>query len=119
MIAVLGLLIGGAGNLTQTGVSAAIAVDLKDVNASGAKFFVVMAQALGAGGLIGIAVLVFAVSAITFRTGTFPAWLRVGWVVDGLLFLVAGYSIATTSKGISGFGTRRSSSGRSGSSRPA
>ena len=56
LIAVLGLLIGGVGNLTQTAVSAVVALRLPDVGAVTAKFFFVLSLAFGAGGLIGIAV---------------------------------------------------------------
>jgi hypothetical protein len=104
VIAVLGLLIGGVGNLTQTAVNAGVALSLGSVSATTAKFFFVLSQAFGAGGLVGIAVLVFAVSAATFRLGVFPTW--VGWlgVLDGLLFLVGSYSIATTGDAIGTFG---------------
>jgi len=80
LIAVLGLLIGGVES----------------------KFFVVLSQTFGAGGLVGLAVLVFATSVAVFRHHAFPTW--VGWlgVVDGLAFLVAGYTIATTNNGIGG-----------------
>ena len=104
LIAVLGLLIGGVGNLTQTAVSAVVALRLPDVAPVTAKFFFVLSLAFGAGGLIGIAVLVFAVSVAAFRLGAFPKW--VGWlgVVDGLAFLVAAYTIASTSDAIATFG---------------
>jgi len=104
VIALLGLLIGGAGNLTQTGITAALAIELNRVTANESKFFVVLSQAFGAGGSIGIAVLVFATSVATFRYHAFPTW--VGWlgVVDGLAFLVGGYSIATTNSAIGGVG---------------
>lgn len=102
LIAVLGLLIGGVGNLTQTGVNAALAIELSRVNGVESKFFVVLSQTFGAGGLVGLAVLVFATSVAVFRHHAFPTW--VGWlgVVDGLAFLVAGYTIATTNNGIGG-----------------
>jgi len=104
VIAVLGLLIGGVGNLTQNAVSAGVALDLGSVGASAAKFFYVVSGAFGAGGLVGIVVLVFAVSVAAFRFHAFPAW--VGWlgVVDGIVMLVAAYSIATTSDSINTFG---------------
>lgn len=104
VIAVLGLLIAGVGNLTQNAVSAGVALDLRSIGGTSAKFFYVMSGAFGAGGLVGIAVLVFAVSIAAFRLGAFPAW--VGWlgVVDGVVMLVAAYSIATTSDGINTFG---------------
>lgn len=104
VIAVLGLLIAGVGNLTQNAVSAGVALDLRSVGASEAKFFYVLSGAFGAGGLVGIAVLVFAVSVAAFRLHAFPAW--VGWlgIVDGVVMLVAAYSIATTSDAINTFG---------------
>ncbi len=104
VIAVLGLLIAGVGNLTQTAVNAGVALDLRTVGATSAKFFYVLSGAFGAGGLVGIAVLVFAVSVAAFRLHAFPAW--VGWlgVVDGIVMLVAAYSIATTSDSINALG---------------
>jgi hypothetical protein len=103
VIAILGLLIAGAGNLTQTGVNAAVALDLDHVRADSAKFFFLLSQAFGGAGLVGIAVLVLAVSIATFRLGAFPRW--VGWlgVVDGLAFLVGAAVIATTSDAINTF----------------
>lgn len=104
LIAVLGLVIGGVGNLTQTAVSAGVALELHSVSPSGTKLFFVMSQTFGAGGLIGLAVLVFAVAVASFRLGAFPRWI--GWlgVLDGILFLVAAYSIATTSDAINTLG---------------
>ena len=104
VIAVLGLLIAGVGNLTQNAVNAGVALELHTVGASSAKFFYVMSQAFGSGGLVGIAVLVLAGSVAAFRLGAFPKWI--GWlgVVDGIVLLVAAYSIATTSDAINTFG---------------
>jgi hypothetical protein len=104
LIAVLGLLLGGAGNLTQTAVTTTVALEFKNVSPINAKFFFVLAGGFGAAGAIGLAVLVIATSAAVFRYHVFPAW--VGWlgVLDGILFLVAGYSLATTSTAINTFG---------------
>jgi hypothetical protein len=104
LIAVLGLLIGGVGNLTQNAVNAGVALELHLISPNGVKFYFVLSQAFGAGGLVGLAVLVFAVSAAAFRLGAFPRWI--GWlgVVDGIVFLVASYSIATTNDGIGALG---------------
>jgi hypothetical protein len=104
LIAVLGLLIGGVGNLTQNAVSAGVALQLHSISPSGVKFFFILSQTFGAGGLVGIAVLVLATSIAAFRLGAFPRWI--GWlgVVDGIVFLVAAYSIATTSDAINTFG---------------
>jgi hypothetical protein len=103
LIAVLGLLIGGVGNLTQTAVNAGVALELNSVGPAGTKFFFIMSQAFGAGGLVGIAVLVAAASVATFRFGAFPRW--VGWLgfLDALVFLVGAYTIATTSDAINTF----------------
>ena len=104
VIALLGLLIGGVGNLTQTAVTAGVALDRQSIGASSAKFFYVLSTTFGAGGLVGLAVLVVAVSAAAFRLGAFPVW--VGWlgVVDGLVFLGAAASIATTNGAIGALG---------------
>jgi hypothetical protein len=104
LIAVLGLLIGGVGNLTQNAVNAGVALQLHSISASGVKFFFVLSQTFGAGGLVGLAVLVLAVSVAAFRLGAFPRWI--GWlgVLDGIVFLVAAYSIATTSDAINALG---------------
>src|SRR5215470_17566129 len=100
VIAVLGLLIAGVGNLTQTAVTAGVALERHAVTAPTAKLFYVLSTTFGAGGLVGIAVLVLAVSIAAFRFGAFPRW--VGWlgVVDALVFLVAAASVATTSGAI-------------------
>jgi hypothetical protein len=104
LIAVLGLLIGGVGNLTQTAVNAGVALQLHSVSGSGAKFFLVLSQTFGAGGLVGLAVLVFAVSGASFHFGAFPRWIAWLGIVDGIAFLVAAYSIATTSDAIGALG---------------
>ena len=104
VIAVLGLLIAGAGNITQTAVNAGVALERHNVGATEAKFFYVLSSSFGAGGSIGIAVLVLAVSVAAFRYGAFPKW--VGWLgaVIGLVFLVGGASIATTNDAINTLG---------------
>jgi hypothetical protein len=104
LIAVLGLLIGGVGNVTQTAVNAGVALELHTVSPGGVKFFFVLSQTFGAGGLVGIAVLLFATSIAAFRLGAFPGWI--GWlgILDGIVFLVAAYSIATTSDAINTLG---------------
>jgi hypothetical protein len=104
LIAVVGLLIGGAGNLGQTAVNAAVALELSRVGAVESKFFLVLSQTFGAGGLVGLAVLVLATSVAVFRLGAFPKW--VGWLgaLDGLVFLAASASIATTNDGIGALG---------------
>ncbi|HXY94293.1 MAG TPA: hypothetical protein VEP49_17575 [Acidimicrobiia bacterium] len=104
LIAVLGLLLGGAGNLTQTATTAAVALELKNVGPTEAKFFFVLGQGFSSAGAIGLAVLVLATSMAVFRFQAFPKW--VGWigVLDGVLFLIASYSIATTGDAIGAFG---------------
>jgi hypothetical protein len=104
IIAVLGLLLGGAGNLTQAAVNAAVVLDFKNVGADQAKFFFVLGSGANAGGAIGLAVLVLAASLAVFRFRAFPVW--VGWigVLDGVLFVIAAYSIATTGDAIGAFG---------------
>jgi hypothetical protein len=104
IIAVLGLLLGGTGNLTQTALNATVVLELKNVGANEAKFFFVLAQGFNAAGAIGLAVLVLAPSLAVFRFRAFPVW--VGWigVLDGIAFLIAGYSLATTGDAIGAFG---------------
>jgi hypothetical protein len=104
LIAVLGLLIGGVGNLTQTAVNAGVALELNTITRNNVKFFFVLSQAFGAGGLVGIAVLVLAVSVAAFRLGAFPRWVGFLGAIDGIVFLVAAYSIATTSDAIGTLG---------------
>jgi hypothetical protein len=100
LIAVLGLLIGGVGNLTQTGVNAAVALELGRVSGVEAKFFFVMSQTLGAGGLVGLAVLVFAASIAGIRYDAFPRWIAWLGIVDGIVFVIAAATIATTNDAI-------------------
>ena len=104
LIAVLGLLLGGAGNFTQTATTAAVALEVKNVAPTQAKFFFVLGSGFASAGAIGLAVLVLATSMAVFRYGAFPKW--VGWigVLNGILFLIAGYSIATTGDAIGAFG---------------
>jgi hypothetical protein len=104
LIALLGLVLAGAGQVVAQGILAAVALDLKDVGATEAKFFFLLYQAIGAASSTGLAVLVLATSMVVLRTKVFPVWL--GWVgvVDGILFVVSAYAIATTSDGIAAFG---------------
>jgi Domain of unknown function (DUF4386) len=104
LIAVLSLVFAGA---TQTGtgvIDATVALTVKTVGATEAKFFFVLGQGLSAASSVGLAALVLAVSVLALRTRVFPSWL--GWVgvVDALAFLVASYAVATTSDGIGGVG---------------
>ncbi len=104
LIAVLGLLFGGAGQLVSGAITATVALELNTVSASGAKFFFVLSMAAGSAGLVGLAVLVLATSMLVLRTRVFPVWL--GWVgiVDAVAFLVASYAVASTSDAIAGVG---------------
>jgi hypothetical protein len=104
LIAVLGLVFAGASQAGSGAISATVAIDLKNVGATEARFFFILSQGLGAASSVGLAVLVLAVSVLALRTRVFPVWL--GWVgvLDAILFLVAAYSIASTSDGIAGVG---------------
>jgi Domain of unknown function (DUF4386) len=104
LVAVLGLVLGGASAAASAAISATVAIEQKDLGASGAKFFFVLAQAIGSGISFGVAVLVLATSVLVLRMKVFPVWL--GWLglVDGVLMLVAGYGIASTSSALSGIG---------------
>jgi hypothetical protein len=104
LIAVLGLVVGGAGNLTQSAVTATLALEFRNLTGPTAKFFFILGGASSAAGAIGLATLVLATSVAAFRYRAFPKWVAWLGVLDGILFLVSGYSIATTSGGISFFG---------------
>jgi hypothetical protein len=104
LIAVLGLVFAGAGQLIASALTATIALERNTLSASAAKFFFVLSLAAGAAGTVGIAVLVLATSALVFRTRVFPMWL--GWlgIVDAVLLLIASYSVASTSDTFAGIG---------------
>jgi hypothetical protein len=104
LIAVLGLVVGGAGQLVSSAILSSVALRLDGVGANGARFFFVLAMAAAAAGSVGLAVLVLATSVLVFRTGVFPRW--VGWlgVIDAIAFLVASYAVATTSDTIAAIG---------------
>jgi len=104
LIAVLALVFAGASQAGSGVINATVALVLKDVGASEAKFFFILSQGLGAASSVGLATLVLAVSALAFRTRVFPVWLAWVGVLDAILFLVGSYSIATTSSGIGGVG---------------
>jgi hypothetical protein len=106
LIAVLGLLIGGVGNVTQNAVTATFALEFKNLHLTpaDAKFFFVLGMGFSAAGAIGLATLVLATSVAAFRYGAFPKWVAWLGVLDGIVFLVSGYAIATTSDGIAIFG---------------
>jgi hypothetical protein len=104
LIAVLGLLVGGAGQLVSSAVLSTVALRLDGVSANGARFFFVLSTGAASVGSVGLAVLVLATSVLVFRTRVFPIW--VGWlgVVDAIAFLVASYAVASTSDTIAAFG---------------
>jgi hypothetical protein len=104
LIAVLGLLVGGAGNVTQSAVNATLALEFKSLGPDTAKVFFILGMGFSAAGAIGLATLVLATSVAAFRYGAFPKWVAWLGVLDGILFLVSGYAIATTSDGIAIFG---------------
>jgi hypothetical protein len=98
--AVLGLVLTGASQVVRWAVLGTVVLLLNDVSDKEAKFFFVLASGLGSAGGFGLAVLVLATSVLLLRTRVFPVW--VGWVglVDGLVFLVSGIGIASTSDGV-------------------
>jgi hypothetical protein len=104
LIAVLGLVFAGAAQAGSGVIGATVALTLKTVGATEAKFFFVLSQGLSAASSVGLATLVLAVSVLTLRTRVFPIWL--GWVgvLDAIAFLVASYSVATTGDAIGAFG---------------
>src|SRR5690348_2814110 len=104
LVAVLGLVVGGAGQLVSAAVLSTVALRLDSVGPSGVRFFFVLATAAAAAGSVGLAVLVLATSVLVFRTGVFPRWT--GWlgVIDGIAFIVASYAVASTSDTIAAFG---------------
>ena len=101
LIAVLGLVLGGAAQAGMAAVDATVVLTIKTISPSGAKFFFVLGQGFSAAGSVGLAVLVLAVSVLAFRTRVFPIWLAWIGIVDAIAFLVASYSVATTSDAIS------------------
>jgi hypothetical protein len=95
LVAVLGLVLGGASSVAAQAISATVAIEQKDVGASGAKFFFVLAQALGSGITFGVAALVLATSVLVLRTKVFPVWL--GWVglLDGTSSTISAFGFAS------------------------
>ena len=104
LIAVLGLVLGGAAQVGMAAVDATVVLTIKTIGASGAKFFFVLGQGFAAAGSVGLAVLVLAVSVLAFRTRVFPIWLAWVGIIDAIAFLVASYSVATTDDAIGAFG---------------
>jgi hypothetical protein len=104
LIAVLGLVLGGAGQVVSGALTATVALELSSVGTGAARFFFVLSMGAGSAGSVGLAVLVIATSVLVFRTRVFPIWL--GWlgVIDGIAFLVASYAVASTSDGIAAVG---------------
>jgi hypothetical protein len=104
LIAVLGLVVAGAGQVGMSAIDATVALTLKTVGANEAKFFFVLGQGFAGAASIGLTVLTLAVSALAFRTRVFPIWLAWIGVIDAILFLVASYAVATTDDAIGGIG---------------
>ena len=104
LIAVLGLVLGGAGQIGMSAIDATVVLTLKTVGANEAKFFFVLGQGFADAALIGLAVLVFAVSVLAFRSRVFPIWVAWLGIVDAIAFVVASYTVATTDDAIAGVG---------------
>jgi len=104
LIAVLGLVLGGAGQIGMSAIDATVVLTLKTVGANEAKFFFVLGQGFANAALIGLAVLTLAVSVLAFRTRVFPIWLAWVGIIDAILFIVASYAVATTDDAIAGIG---------------
>jgi hypothetical protein len=104
LVAVLGLVLGGAGQVVSGAVLSTVALRLDAVGPNSARFFFVLGTGAAAAGSVGLAVMVLATSVLVFRTGVFPRW--VGWLgaIDAIAFLVASYSVASTSDTIAAFG---------------
>ena len=96
-MAVLGFVFTGASQAGSGVTLTTVALVLKDVSATQARFFFVLSQGFGAASSVGLAALVFAVSVLALRTRVFPGWLAWIGIIDGILFLVGAYSIASTS----------------------
>ena len=80
LIAVLSLVFAGAAQAGSGVLSATVALELKDVSATDAKFFFILGQGLSAASAVGLAALLLAVSVLAFRTRVFPIWLAwIGW----------------------------------------
>jgi hypothetical protein len=98
--AVLGLVFTGAMQGVSGAITATVALELKNVGPTGAKFFFVLSFGLGAAGALGLAVLVLATSVLVFRTRVFPVWLGGAGLALGGALIVSGASIASTSDGL-------------------
>ena len=104
LIAVLGLVVGGAGQVGMSAIDSTVVLTLKTVGANEAKFFFVLGQGFADAALVGLAVLTLAVSVLAFRTRVFPIWLAWIGIVDAIAFIVATYAVATTDDAIAGVG---------------
>lgn len=104
VVAVLGLAFAAASQLVAGAITATVALDLKNVPPTEAKFFYTLSLGLGAAGAMGLAVLVLATSVIALRTKVFPAW--VGWpgIILFLLLVVSSAAIASTSDALATLG---------------
>src|SRR4051794_6126025 len=104
LIAVLGLVLGGAGQIGMSAIDATVVLTLKTVGANEAKFFFVLGQGFADAALVGLAVLVSAVSVLAFRARVFPIWVAWIGIIDALAFVVASCAVATTDDAIAGVG---------------
>jgi hypothetical protein len=98
--AVLGLVFTGAMQGVSGAITATVALELKNVGPTEAKFFYVLSFGLGAAGTFGVAVLVLATSVVALRTKVFPVWLGGAGLALGGALIVSGASIASTSDGL-------------------
>jgi prepilin signal peptidase PulO-like enzyme (type II secretory pathway) len=104
VVALIGL--GGSGAMfgVHAAILAAVAINVDDVSADAAKFFLVMSSTvLSMGGAFLVAHLA-AVNALAIRTGLLPRWLTVVGLVSAALFLVASLGTAIDSDAVMLFG---------------
>ena len=97
VVAVLGLLLTGATQAVSGAITATVALELKSVGPTEAKFFFVLSFGLGAAGVMGVAVLVLATSVIALRTRVFPGWLGIAGLIITVALIVSSASVASTS----------------------
>jgi hypothetical protein len=104
IIAVLGLVLGGAGQIGMSAIYSTVVLTLKTIGAPQAKFYFILGGGFASAALVGLAVLTLAVSILAFRTRVFPVWVAWVGIIDTLAFIVASYAVATTGDAIGGVG---------------
>jgi hypothetical protein len=104
VIAALGLVVAGALVTVSSCITAVTTIELRTLDASGAKFFFVLGFALAAASGAGLAVLAAATGLLALRSHVLPTWHSLFGLAVAVVLMVGALGTITTNSTISTVG---------------